>query len=404
MIYVNDIAESLVSITRLFADDSSLAVSNSDSAVIESNINSDLDTVDKWSKQWLVKFNPNKTEVVFFSLSNQIRPSLVFNGTQLNFCEHHKHLGVTFSEDGSWHEHIKNLTASASKVLGSMRLIKFKVKRKSLNQIYISYLRPIIEYASIVWDNCTIFEKDSLEKIQYEAARTVTGLTRSVSIDRLLREIGWVPLSDRRKIQKLTLVYKHKHGDLPYYLNELFPPTVAEINPYNLRNSNNFITLARRTEIYSKSVIPSSLQLWNELNSDIRESTSLSAFKAKLKDNFKPPVVPSYYLAGVRVNQFIMHVSETSVCSNLNSDRCNNHLRENPSCTCGNGLEDAEHYFFRCTNFTNQRRQLFVNTRIFHPLSTNKLLFGIENCSNEENEFLFKEVHTFIKSTDRFIT
>ncbi len=105
-----------------------------------------------------------------------------------------------------------------------MRLIKFKVKRKSLNQIYISYLRPIIEYASIVWDNCTIFEKDSLEKIQYEAARTVTGLTRSVSIDRLLREIGWVPLSDRRKIQKLTLVYKHKHGDLPDYLNELFPP------------------------------------------------------------------------------------------------------------------------------------------------------------------------------------
>jgi hypothetical protein len=38
--------------------------------------------------------------------------------------------------------------------------------------------------------------------MQYEAARIVTGLTRSVSIDKLLNEIGWVSLSDRRKIQK----------------------------------------------------------------------------------------------------------------------------------------------------------------------------------------------------------
>ncbi len=391
LIYVNDIAESLVSITRLFADDSSLAVSNSDSAVIETTLNSDLRTVTNWSKQWLVNFNPNKTEVVFFSLSNQIRPNLVFNGTQLNFCNHHKHLGVTFSEDGSWHEHIKNITASASKALGSMRLLKFKVKRKCLNQIYISYLRPIIEYASIVWDNCTIYEKDTLEKIQYEAARTVTGLTRSVSIDRLLREIGWVSLSDRRKIQKLTLVYKHKHGDLPDYLNDLFPLTVAEGNPYNLRNNNNFTTLARRTEIYSKSVIPSSIKIWNELNSDIRESTSLSTFKTKIKDKFKPPVVPSYYLAGDR-RESIYHARLRNKCSNLNDDLCNNHLRENPSCTCGNGIEDAEHYFFRCTNFTNQRQQLFVNTRIFHPLSPYKLLFGIENRTNDENELLFNEV------------
>ena len=59
-----------------------------------------------------------------------------------------------------------------------MRMLKFKITRQSFNQIYVSYLRSIIEYASLVWDKCTNHEKETLDKNQYEAARLVTGLTR----------------------------------------------------------------------------------------------------------------------------------------------------------------------------------------------------------------------------------
>ena len=75
-----------------------------------------------------------------------------------------------------------------------MRNIKFKIRRKALNQIYISYLRPLLEYASSVWDNCNNFEKDKLEKIQLEAARIVTGTTRSTSLNNIYRETGWLTL------------------------------------------------------------------------------------------------------------------------------------------------------------------------------------------------------------------
>ncbi len=75
-------------------------------------------------------------------------------------------------------------------------------------------MRPIIEYASVVWDSCTNYEQESLEKLQYEAARVVTGLTRSVSIDNLLKEIGWVSVKNRRNMQKLTIVYKEKNRNL----------------------------------------------------------------------------------------------------------------------------------------------------------------------------------------------
>ncbi len=140
-----------------------------------------------------------------------------------------------------------------------------------------------------------ISNKIQLEKLQYEAARVVTGLTRSVSIERLLQEIGWVSLESRRKIQKLVIVYKEKSGNLPDYLQNLFPPLVAGNNPYHLRNNNNFVTVARRTELYSKSFIPSSTKMWNELDNEIKCSLSLSIFKNNLKQLFKPPVVPDYF-------------------------------------------------------------------------------------------------------------
>ena len=92
-------------------------------------------------------------------MKTDARPSIRFQDTQLNFVQNHKHLGVTLSEDGSWHTHITNIANSAAKVLGTMRILKFKLKRKSLNQIYVSYLSPIMEYASIVWDNCTQYSQ-----------------------------------------------------------------------------------------------------------------------------------------------------------------------------------------------------------------------------------------------------
>ena len=58
LIYVTDISESLLSLTRLFADDSSLFYSASSLADIEGIINHDLRLLVVWAKQWLIKFNP----------------------------------------------------------------------------------------------------------------------------------------------------------------------------------------------------------------------------------------------------------------------------------------------------------------------------------------------------------
>ena len=52
-----------------------------------------------------------------------------------------------------------------------MRKLKFSLDRKSLETIYIAFIRPLLEYADVIWDNCAQYEKNELEKIQIEAAR-----------------------------------------------------------------------------------------------------------------------------------------------------------------------------------------------------------------------------------------
>ena len=73
----------------------------------------------------------------------------------------------------------------------------FKLERKTLETIYFSFIRPTLEYADIVWDNCNINEKYKLEQIQYEAAMIVTGATISWSRAKLIEETGWLSLEKK---------------------------------------------------------------------------------------------------------------------------------------------------------------------------------------------------------------
>jgi hypothetical protein len=79
-----------------------------------------------------------------------------------------------------------------------MKRFKFTLDRKSLDIIYLSFIRPILEYGDVFFDNCTKLEKTELEQIQHEAARIVTGTTKLVSIDNLVSEIGRDTLEKRR--------------------------------------------------------------------------------------------------------------------------------------------------------------------------------------------------------------
>ena len=118
LVYINDIAKSLLSLTRLFADDSSLFYSAATIKVIEGIISHNLRMLVSWAAQWLINFNPLKTEVMLFTLRFiESLPNIIVDGTLIKFVTEHKHLGLTFSSNGQWHCHIENIIKSAFNLL-----------------------------------------------------------------------------------------------------------------------------------------------------------------------------------------------------------------------------------------------------------------------------------------------
>ena len=141
-----------------------------------------------------------------------------------------------------------------------MRKLKFVLDRKSLETIYTAFIRPLTEYGDVIWDNCTLYEKQELDKVQNEAARIATGATRLVSIAILYKEIGWDSLEKRRTDHKLTLFIKCPYLT-PLYLSSLVPQSVSNISRYSLRNSNDLQTIDARTTLYYNSFLPSTVRV-----------------------------------------------------------------------------------------------------------------------------------------------
>lgn len=56
-------------------------------------------------------------------------------------------LGIFLSNDGTWYEHINYITSKAWQKIFIMRKLKFLLDRESLNIVYVSFIRPVLEYA-----------------------------------------------------------------------------------------------------------------------------------------------------------------------------------------------------------------------------------------------------------------
>jgi hypothetical protein len=72
-----------------------------------------------------------------------------------------------------------------------MRKSRIFLDRYSLEKNYISFIRPLMEYADVIWDNQKQNLINKLANIQLDAARIVTGGTRLTSHGSLYEETKW---------------------------------------------------------------------------------------------------------------------------------------------------------------------------------------------------------------------
>ena len=379
IVYINDLVNNLHCNVKLYADDTTIYIDTDNLDESTHLMNMDLQAVSEWSRTWLVTFCPNKTEYMLIThkdRSNAPDPP-VFEGELLKEVEHHKHLGVTFSNSLNWSEHISSVVKGVSKSLDAMRKLKYSTDRKTLDSVYTTFIRPKLEYGNVIWNNCSQHDRNLLENLQLNAARIVTGAKRGTSHSKIYEECGWETLAERRENSQLVLFHKMVHKKTPLYLSNLTPSSVGQnVNFVTLRNCNKLRGIKARTTTYQKSFLPNVVNAWNNLVPDVTSIESLESFKNNITKTSK---INLLYYVGIR-KPSITHAQMRMNCSNLNADLFLLHVVDNPSCSCGFRLEDARHFFLFCPLYTNMRNKLldFSENHNLH-INTHVLLFGYED-------------------------
>ena len=111
-----------------------------------------------WNREKNLSISKSESLLISRKANKPYHAPLLMNNEPIKEVTSHKHLGIFLSSDGTWHEHTNYITAKAWIRINVMRKLKFLLDRHSLVEIiYISVIRPRLEYADVVWNNCTIW-------------------------------------------------------------------------------------------------------------------------------------------------------------------------------------------------------------------------------------------------------
>ena len=263
LIYINDLPDAVQSTSRLFADDCLLyrIIKNKhDSTMLQK----DLDSLQRWANTWLMEFNTKKCEVLRVTRKrNPIKTNYELNGNTLAIVKSAKYLGLNISNDLSWDTHIKSITNKANNVTAFLRRNISTCPTTIKAKCYTTIVRPVVEYAAIVWDPILQKQKNAVEMVQRRAARFAVGDYRTTSsVTKAMEELKWPTLEQRRKVSKTTTMFKLINGIIEVPAENLTPLD----NDRKTRGHHHRLRVPfSRTTSHQQSFFPSTTRLWNAL-------------------------------------------------------------------------------------------------------------------------------------------
>ena len=277
LIYINDLPDEVRSQVRLFADDTALYLTM-ESEDDGSALQNDLDILSVWETRWDMEFNPSKCQVVHVSGSKRpVKRDYILHGQVLESVTCAKYLGVDISGSLTWNSHIDRIASTANRTLGFIRRnIKTKMP-KVRETAYNTLVRPQLEYASAVWDPHNKGRISQIEQVQRRAARwTVNNFARQASVTRIVQDLGWRTLDQRRADARLCLFYRIVHGLVAVPLPEYIQYS-NRVSRYC--HSMTFRQVSTSTDYYKYSFFPLAIVQWNALPQSVASSQSLEVFK-----------------------------------------------------------------------------------------------------------------------------
>ena len=229
-----------------------------------------------------MSFNPGKFEAMTITRKrkNILPAAYQLHEKPLQNVKQAEYLGVTITHDLRWDTHVTKVTNRANQKLGLLRRTLKVSSIRAKEQAYKALVRPSLEYASAVWDPYNDKEVSKLEMVQRRAARWVVRRFRQTSsVSEMLEQLQWPPLSQRRRIARLTLMYKYHHGHIK--IRSRSKPTPQP--PCHSSRKTNPVAYSNPTCIrdYRKeSLFPRTVAEWNNLPAEAVTAATVGTLRS----------------------------------------------------------------------------------------------------------------------------
>ena len=161
-----------------------------------------------------------------------------------------------------------------------LKLIRPFLPTQSRILFFNYYIKPYLEYFCSIWGSTSQENINIIVKLQKRAARLILDADFSIRNKLLFSELKWIPFPEIVKFHQLSLVFKCINNIVPIYLRNMFR-SKSNYHTYLLRSSGSGQLDVPRQHTRSLSLIGP--KLWNNLNKEIRNSTTISSFQSKLK-------------------------------------------------------------------------------------------------------------------------
>ena len=228
-----------------------------------SNINSQkyLDNLNIWTKANLMKLNADKSKfmVVNFTENYKFNTRLSLENKILEEVIETRLLGVVINNKLTWNSNTEAIVKKAYKRMMILHnLFKFGLPMDEMVNIYILYIRSILETSAVVWhSSLTKKERNEIERVQKVALKIILGSDYE-DYNAALEIAGLSTLDDRRKGLCKQFAKNCIKNPKMY---RLFPLNkIAK----NTRNPEKYLVTPASTSRLARSAIPYIQRLLNE--------------------------------------------------------------------------------------------------------------------------------------------
>lgn len=247
-------------------------------------------------KDWMtcnkLKLNGDKTELLvagtkhFLSKLSQA-PVLIIDNASVSPASCVKDLGVFIDPTLTMHDHITSVCKAANYELRKIASVRKFLTFVAAAQLVSSLILSRIDYCNSLFVGLPDTELSRMQVVQNNAARLVCQKSKRHSITPLLIQLHWLPVKYRVIYKIATLSFQKFHETLPKYLSDQLKVEGMKETGVRTRSCSEkrLEPLAfPRTRSYGDRMFSfQAPEIWNSLPSDLRYSTSICAFKSKLK-------------------------------------------------------------------------------------------------------------------------